>query len=472
MEQLFLGKLFFAFSLRETSLGNFEASKRYLIKAIQAAPSLVELQEELSWLVAFWAMRQPIECRQTSLRRFIDNLPGDIVGFRRLRKRILGKIHIAHAFDEFAKGYGDQTRNHILKALCYDLTHLKNRGVVAIIARSFLNRRASEIKPLYSLATFDDDIHLESIIRKVEAVLGCGVDEVKRIAKGYSGNKIYLLDVDEHSYILRVIFKEGVERTAAVVNRVRDAGVLAPRIVVFSASSATGDEPAWLLEHWSPGSWFIPPDMSHFDALTVIADLGRLLRDLHMIKTKGFGRITSTHLDSTYATFEDWLDHRQRTILEGCCIGAIPESSLSVLSAADLLLRESFSGSPVLCHGDLGRGNILVDSGQVDAIIDWEDSIGGDPAYDIGVLFASMSIYWNSQKISEILPIFLQTYGGNKSTNLCKRVIAHRLLYAAHEVAQLINRDENEYFNAYKSILINTGLLARKPEVNEFSQPA
>jgi aminoglycoside phosphotransferase (APT) family kinase protein len=50
------------------------------------------------------------------------------------------------------------------------------------------------------------------------------------------------------------------------------------------------------------------------------------------------------------------------------------------------LLRERFPGEPerlVLCHGDFGEGNFLVEDGRVSALLDWEFAHLGDPHDDL-----------------------------------------------------------------------------------------
>lgn len=460
MEKLFLGKLCFALLLRKTGLGNLDAARQYLVKAMQVAPSLVERQEELSRLIAFWAMEQPPDSRLTLVQRVLDSLPGDSAGSSQLWHRVLGKMHVSQAFSEYAKGHAGQVWRHILRGLRHDPSHLKNRGVIAIFARSFLNKRIPDLRSTNDDGDLGESAPPQSVASRVEEVLGCAIDSA-RCLKGLSGSKIYLIKANEWSYVLRLLGRDVLEQAVAVVKRVRAVGVPTPDIVAFASLSAADDEPVWLLEEWSSGSWFIPPNMSLADELIVITDLGRHLRDLHRINTKGFGSISSAQLDAPYPTFEAWLDHRQQTIEEGCSLGAIPESALSALVAADRLLRETFAGPPVLCHADLGRGNILVDAGRVKAIIDWGDAVGGDPAYDIALLFSSMSIYWRPQKIGALLPAFLRAYGADGSEGFYRRVIAHRLLYAAHEAAWLVceDKDGNEYFDAYQSILADAGLV-------------
>lgn len=48
--------------------------------------------------------------------------------------------------------------------------------------------------------------------------------------------------------------------------------------------------------------------------------------------------------------------------------------------------RPSADGRPVLLHGDIGFHNMIIDRGQLTALVDWEFAHVGDPAEDLGYL--------------------------------------------------------------------------------------
>ena len=43
----------------------------------------------------------------------------------------------------------------------------------------------------------------------------------------------------------------------------------------------------------------------------------------------------------------------------------------------------SVDSPAALCHGDLGRPNVLTRAGEVAALLDWEDALVGDPLFDL-----------------------------------------------------------------------------------------
>ncbi len=64
--------------------------------------------------------------------------------------------------------------------------------------------------------------------------------------------------------------------------------------------------------------------------------------------------------------------------------GAIDAAAVTRAWAA-ALAAPAWDGPPVWLHGDLHPANILVDDGQISAVIDFGDITAGDPAADLGV---------------------------------------------------------------------------------------
>lgn len=73
-----------------------------------------------------------------------------------------------------------------------------------------------------------------------------------------------------------------------------------------------------------------------------------------------------------------------------------------------------------LIHGDLHPGNIIVQKGKIEAIIDWGDITGGDPATDLACL-------WMLFERHEIRDEALNLYGASKS--LIKRSIGWAIFF-------------------------------------------
>ena len=458
-DQPFLDKLFFVLFLRKIALGEFEAAQEYFIKALRLFRSSAKQFDELPNLIIHWAVRQPYVSPVILAQRVFDSLPDNLARSNRLRQQVFGKLHIAQAFDEYSKGHGTKTRNHILKGMCFDSSFLKNRGVVAIFAKSFLTNPTSSLKSIPDYNRSAESIP-QSVIGQIENVLGSTVDNFERVTRGESNSKVYLINAGGQRYILRLVEKDALEQRLAVVERVRATGVPTPPIIAHDSSLTIDNGPAWLLEEWSSGAGLKPPKISFINQLAIVAELGLYLRWLHTIRTKGVGKILSARLDAPYPTFAAWLDSQQQTIEDGCLIGAVPETALFALDASARFLRESYIEPSVLCHGDLCDDNILVEGEHVIAVIDWGDVQGCDPAYDIAVFLIRMGAYWYPTQDSEILTAILKAYNPERPSDFYRRVIAHRLLLAATEVTRLMREEDGDeyYLNACRAILANAGL--------------
>jgi aminoglycoside phosphotransferase (APT) family kinase protein len=457
-ERPLLATLHFALFLRESGLGDSKAARRHVAEAIELSPSLTENLEQL---ITDWAMKQTYHPPPAFVQAVLGNLPGDLVKPGQLQQRALAKIHIAQAFDEHNLGHGAQARRHILRGLRYDPSFLLNRGVIATLAKSFLDHHRSDSKPPHDDCQPDEDVP-KSVISQVEAAMGCSVDSVERITSGSSGNRIYLVRSGEQPSILRLLAKDVVEERIAIVERILAAGVPTPAILASDSVSVGHRELSWLLEEWAPGSWFRPSTMSYTDQLSAVADLGQHLRRLHSISAGGFGRISSARLEAPYRTLGAWLDGKQQAISQACFRGAIPETTIWALDAADHLLRETYTGLPVLGHGDLADCNVLVAGGRVSAIIDWESISGTDPAYDIAVFWTDMGYYWYPMQDRSMLDNLLEAYHADEPDGFRHRVVAHRLLLVATEVSGFMDKEDayhQRYYRIFQSIMANASLV-------------
>jgi fructosamine-3-kinase len=122
--------------------------------------------------------------------------------------------------------------------------------------------------------------------------------------------------------------------------------------------------------------------------------LGRFVGRLHRIRTHGFGFFDIRPLvegkdpSRVWGACPTWRHYvlcRLEAHVERCAqIGAVSRGEarriFTAFAAADELLDDV---SPCLLHGDLGSHNVFVEDGAVTALIDWEDCLSGDPAFDV-----------------------------------------------------------------------------------------
>ena len=130
----------------------------------------------------------------------------------------------------------------------------------------------------------------------------------------------------------------------------------------------------------------------HADNDEIIRQLGITMATYHGIQTSHAGLLdirsilnnepTCTGLLKTWSEFIHL--NLERHIAYCFNIGAIKSSDCTYI---EKLFNDSTrildQVKPSLLHGDLSNSNIFSDGKRITAIIDWEDSIAGDPVFDI-----------------------------------------------------------------------------------------
>lgn len=126
----------------------------------------------------------------------------------------------------------------------------------------------------------------------------------------------------------------------------------------------------------SPGLWY---------------DLGRIMGRLHTIVGSGGGPVNvdpSAEHERLHGLHPDWgtyLMLRLEDHVVRCReIGTIAEDQGAVILTAFRDHAGVWNDAPTrLLHGDLGNQNLFVHKGVITALIDWEDALIGDPAFDV-----------------------------------------------------------------------------------------
>jgi aminoglycoside phosphotransferase (APT) family kinase protein len=144
----------------------------------------------------------------------------------------------------------------------------------------------------------------------------------------------------------------------------------------------------------APGIAFKEFDNNEQSTLEYLKVLGSILAKVHNIEVEGYGPIVSfdepiSAIDNRYrGIHNNWRDYIF-TRLENHIEFLESNNSLSKSDGWQVCRafadhRELFdirSGS--LLHGDPGSHNVFVDENKITALIDWEDSLSGDPVYEI-----------------------------------------------------------------------------------------
>jgi streptomycin 6-kinase len=101
----------------------------------------------------------------------------------------------------------------------------------------------------------------------------------------------------------------------------------------------------------------------------------------------------------------------------------IAQDTIATVKAACDTWRQSYHGSPVLCHGDLHPWNILVEQDRLVGVIDWSDILGCDPAYDFAVHY-----FWTGDL--RVLNAMLASYAPAERLQFTRRIMAAVVCFA------------------------------------------
>lgn len=171
-----------------------------------------------------------------------------------------------------------------------------------------------------------------------------------------------------------------------------------PRVLLVESLQLEGKPVGISVEERLPG---IPLDelakhISNQDLTELLLQGGTLLSQIHSVKIEGFGEIDD-HGRGEFASMSDIFS--EPYLSERVLLPAVHSASLApdVIERALHLIRGYQKNcppvSPHLLHGDFGPKHLLIDSGKITGIIDFENASGGDPVQD----FANWDFFFENQ---------------------------------------------------------------------------
>jgi len=391
--------------------GRVRAAQRHIRAAVRILPALVETSELFPETVIHLAITQYARDELELAELALATLPSDAQALRRWRAHVLARVSCARAFQKHELGDATQARRDMVRAWRYEPALLQNKGTLAVVAKSF----SPKTRRVFTAA-----LHAQ-----LETALGQPIGRIKRTSAGTARNT-YIIASGARQFVLH--FARGAVghmalRRALAVNRIAPTLALTMPQIFASHLPADVDEPAWTLEEWVEGHPFVPHQIRWGDALMAAAELGRQVRRLHSIPANGFGFVSDEQFTAPYPTFETWLD--EVILTPGQKAGVLPEGAFARVQVACEFLRATAESRPRLCHYDLSPGNVMVNGGQLAAIIDWEAVCGGDPVLDV----ASFNFWIGDEAV---LSALLRGYAPADPVLFEQRVRAGVLVYAAY----------------------------------------
>lgn len=146
---------------------------------------------------------------------------------------------------------------------------------------------------------------------------------------------------------------------------------------VLLMSAAVGDA---LIEAW--------PGLSEMQREGAANEAGRWLARIHTVTFPRWGQIHAVEEGGGFAHWADYVADRIERHSAPCLqAGTLDEATYERLRAFERRCQPYFAvlSTPVLVHADYHFENIVQRGGQITAIVDWEWSLAGDPAYDFAV---------------------------------------------------------------------------------------
>lgn len=234
---------------------------------------------------------------------------------------------------------------------------------------------------------------LRFLSRACEEVLGDPPLEIRPLAETGTFHWLFRARWSAGSVILRVSARPG-ERDYPllldpwVMGHLRSAGLPALRVFHVDLSRRLGPWDYAILEE-ARGVPCRAFDDDETRTLKVLRELGSVAARVHRIATAGYGLLCpQEETDSPEGVLSSWQMYLSRNLedhLQGCLdSGAIDSQEAGrIRMLFDAPLDQRLRHQPVLLHGDLGSHNVFADGTSITAVIDWEDSLSGDPVYDI-----------------------------------------------------------------------------------------
>lgn len=203
---------------------------------------------------------------------------------------------------------------------------------------------------------------------------------VRRLPQGMS-NAVFEVELGDGTRLVARVSPSGTKRYAierALMDRVRNVGVRCPAVYAVVDGR---DYDVMVLEHIEGVRL-----SEAREAESMAAACAEVLATIHAVAMEGFGNLEPTGRGAS-DSLEQWFvdDSEPRFRVASAAVDAegraVIETIWSELDAARSSLRDS-AGS--LAHGDFSPANILVDSGRVTGVVDWESAKAGPPGFDFG----------------------------------------------------------------------------------------
>ncbi len=132
----FLARIYMGLALHDYGADRTDAGRHKLTEALLLDPNSLQQPDDFLVSLYDYASKMRLTSPADYVNTVFENLPPHADALLKTKRRILGNINIAHAFQDYERGDRQHVPGRVITAL-YNQPHLlKNRGVLSILVKS------------------------------------------------------------------------------------------------------------------------------------------------------------------------------------------------------------------------------------------------------------------------------------------------------------------------------------------------
>lgn len=132
----FLSRIYTGLALHSYGANQVDAGRRELGEALSLYPAMLDQPDDFLRSLYDYASKMRLKAPPDFVNRVFQNLPLQADKLLQVKGRVLGDVHIARAFQDYAVGQRQQVPGRVLTAIYNQPSLLKNRGVLSILVKS------------------------------------------------------------------------------------------------------------------------------------------------------------------------------------------------------------------------------------------------------------------------------------------------------------------------------------------------
>ncbi len=190
--------------------------------------------------------------------------------------------------------------------------------------------------------------------------------------------------------------------------------IISPTKIIFIDLSRSRISSDYEIIEEAKGESLYNKQFSLLEEKKIFSHLGTIIGKIHRKKYTTFGDLNINEMfnnkifKGNYLSWEDFFNIRLHLHNnEAFRYGLVTKDEKAIIdSIFDKYRKITSIKTSVLLHNDLGAHNLFFDNQQISAIIDWEDTILGDPCYEI----ANFQTFCFRKEHTQRFTFFLEGY--------------------------------------------------------------